>query len=271
MEAIYLDARGNPRRPRVFVAMPTYGQVHAGAMRGLYESGTRAEVTPQLAGVSLLGHCFDMLWATMLNTLPQKRYDYFAMLHSDVDPEPPRDGSPGWLDVLLGEAEATGADVVSAVVPIKDPRGVTSTAVCSGDEYRPTLRLTMRQVMLLPETFSAADAGFPGSALLVNTGCWICRVAGQEWVHDFPGFEIRNRIVRLPDGTCQAQVAPEDWRASRWWHSKGLKVLATRKVKLHHCGGAFYGNQSAWGQWGHDRDLDAQAAEELTRRLGGSP
>ena len=70
---------------------------------------------------------------------------------------------------------------------------------------------TMREVMALPEVFSAADCGYPDRLLLANTGCWVCRF-DRPWrfsVH----FEIRDRIQwRDADGGgWVAQAIPEDW------------------------------------------------------------
>ena len=99
-----------------------------------------------------------------------------------------------------------GADVVSTVLPIKDRRGVTSTAIDDPeDEWTPLRRLTMREVHRLPETFSAqADCGYPNNALLVNTGCFVLdlRKPSVERVPRLRG--IRDRVRKTPDGTRQA-------------------------------------------------------------------
>lgn len=249
--------------------MPHYGNPCAGAMKALYQQPCRPGVGLQMIVAesvsSLLAQGFNSLWCAAATLRARGTpISHFAMLHSDVEP------SPAWLSVLMEELEATGADVISAVVPIKSGHGLTSTAVGRpGDPWNPAFRLTMRQVMRLPETFSAADLGLPDRPLLVNTGCWACRF-DPEWIYDFPGFTIRDRLIRFetPEGPqYRAEVEPEDWAASRWWHARGLKVLATRKVSVNHHGRAAFGNDSAWGDRDHDDGLDAAEARALSDRL----
>ena len=170
------------------------------------------------------------------------------MLHADVEPQ-----MPFWLDVLLHELENNKADMVSAVVPIKTRQGLTSTAIGdSFDPWCPVRRLTMKEVFELPETFSAADVrtllgpdkvGF--GPLLVNTGCFVLRL-DQEW-SERVFFTIRDRLVKLPDGTIAPEVEPEDWHLSRLLDRSGCRVLATRKVPLWHHGTSQYSNDEAWG------------------------
>lgn len=155
--------------------------------------------------------------------------------------------------------------MVSAVVPIKDQRGLTSTAVAheSGDPWKLDYRLTLKEAHALPETFTAADLGCPDRPLLVNSGCWVCRF-DPAWTHtrDAEGnlifhFEIRNRIrpTRTKDGKphFKAEVIPEDWLASRFLHKLGLRVAATRAVRLLHAGTYRFSNYEAWG-WDCDKN-----------------
>jgi hypothetical protein len=177
---------------------------------------------------------------------------HFAMLHDDVAPE------DGWLDVLLEDLEAHDADMVSAVVPIKDPLGLTSTAIDDPtDRFNVERRITMDEVMRLPPVFSAADCGYPDRILLVNSGCWVCRFT-EDWRFNVR-FVIDDRIVFKGDhcrpempAQYAAEVAPEDWNFSRNLASYGCKVLATRRVKLTHSGGIAYTNSEPWGGWKHD-------------------
>lgn len=226
----------------VIGAMPHYGQVHPLAAASFWARASRQHRwMASGAGGSLLAHVFNVLWAQMLLVKPQTDPDYFAMLHSDVVPE------AGWVDTLVDELRRTGADLVSVVLPIKNLQGVTSTAIDDPeDEWTPLRRLTTTEVQRLPETFSAADCGYPGRALLVNTGCWVCDLH-RPWVEEFPGFEIRDKIRRRPDGAPQAVCVPEDWNFSRWLHARGAKVLATRKVRAEHVGTHAFANDSVWG------------------------
>jgi hypothetical protein len=102
----------------------------------------------------------------------------------------------------------------------------------------------MREVMRLPETFSAADCGHPNDTLLVNTGCWIADLS-KPWVRQFH-FRTEDRIVHQ-DGKARSEVMSEDWLFSRDIQKLGAKVLATRKIQLRHVGTANYTNFHAWG------------------------
>lgn len=247
-----------------YLSFPCYANVHPAACRAAFGGASaRLRVRVLAQGHSLLAHGFNEAWCWALNAAQSgERVDYFAMLHGDIAPE------PNWLDVLVAELEAGHYDVVSAVVPIKDSRGLTSTAVGhpdSADCYDVAYRLTMAEAVRLPETFTAADIPEAPGPLLVNTGCWVCRF-DPKWAERCH-FEIRSRIRKVGD-IYQAEVNPEDWNISRQWHALGLNVAATRKVKLHHHGDAAFGNQEAWGDYDFDRDkLTAPAlgpTEEVT-------
>lgn len=230
---------------KVIVTMPHGGNsISMGAAQGFYVWPTRGKhQTYQLTcSMSAALHTFNSVWAQALN-IRKSGFTHFAMIHSDITPD------KGWLDTLMAEMERLEADIVSAVVPIKSDEGVTSTAVDSGDLWKPK-RLTMTEVMNLPETFSADDVGGP---LLVNNGLWVCDFR-KSWVETFQ-FEILNRIMTNEAGIHYAQLIPEDWLASRRWNDLGLKVCATRKVGLAHEGSKSYSNRFAWGTWEHDETL----------------
>jgi hypothetical protein len=225
-----------------FLGQPGYGSLTAGAARGFWRaSKTPERVTFKYVEGSLLAQGFNALWCTALNMrLSGERCDYFAMLHADVEP------ADGWLDVLTGEMEARNLDLLSAVVPIKDGHGLTSTALArpDGDTWGALCRLSMREVYDLPETFTSEDTGHP---LLVNTGCWVCRF-DPEWARKVH-FRINDRIVfNKALGLYQAQVEPEDWYFSRLCHELGLRIGATRKVRLDHAGRVHYPNTHPVGQ-----------------------
>lgn len=237
--------------PRVFLGMPTYNHLahlHAAVSFASASKGSclvfRAE-----SKSSLLPDAFNSLWTDALNMRSKHGFTYFAMLHTDIAP------APGWIDVLLSELQRTGSDLVSAVVPIADGRGVTSTAIDDpNDPWTPLRRLTLKEVYDLPfETFDAALAGYRGHKILVNTGCWICRI-DRPWCEacDKVYFDIRTRIIRLADGRFERQVIPEDWFFSRAVQDLGGKVMATRKVKLKHHGQMAYPNDASWGTWQED-------------------
>jgi hypothetical protein len=214
-----------------------------GALAGLFGASTSARVKLTASYGSLLANNFNRLWCEALNTRAERGWTHFAMHHADVSAE------PRWLDTLLAEMDRVAADVLSVVIPLKDERGLTSTAVRTPgrDDFR---RLTLREVMALPPTFAAADVALD-KVLLVNTGLWLCRFTAP-WVEGVC-FEVRDRIYQDEAGRFRAAVLPEDWNFALWCADHGLKVFATRAVKVTHRGGQDYGNDTAWGTWATDQ------------------
>lgn len=204
----------------------------------------------------MLPRVFNMLWADILNASRNDPITHIAMIHDDVAPDMPG-GFSDWLDVLFDELERTGADCISAVVPIKNGKGVTSTAVDVNPEmpWNPR-RLTLREVFRLPETFSAEDVPWNnGGPLLINSGLWLCRWDPAWADPNRPDrkivFRFLNDIIQTPEGAWAGWDIPEDWDFARQLHRQGKKVLATRKVKLDHELPVFH-NRSPWGEWHTD-------------------
>lgn len=244
--------------------------------------------SPMLGVTSLLCWNFNKMWAAALNLRATYRITHFAMLHSDIEPE------PGWLDVLVAEQQRLGADVVSAVVPFKDQfaRGITSTGLGRVDAPRgdcgvqgDSRRLTLHEIYQLPETFCAADTDSPNDVLLVNSGCWVADFT-KPWVdaRDVNGrarfsFQNHDGIVFDRDGKAHAECRGEDWTASYKLFDLGCKVYATRKIKTVHHGEFGYSNwvpgpdgkSTAWGQWKTDEEfqrlMQAKEAGELNGQL----
>jgi SAM-dependent methyltransferase len=239
------EATGETRKS-VCLGMPGYAAMTGGAARGFYRASRTLDVRLHQTESSLLAHNMNRLWCWALNTAHKgDPVHYFAMQHSDIEPE------DFWLDKLAALLDETGLDVLGVVAPIKDQRGVTSTAVARPDtNWRVAHRLTMREVHRLPETFTSADVGGP---LLLNTGLWVCRFdeAWAKKVH----FEINDRIYWDPTRKeYTPEVEPEDWFVSRLFHELGLKVGCTRAVELGHRGAALFGNTNPWGTNDFDRE-----------------
>lgn len=235
----------------IFLALPQGQFVHPGSVKGAFRASRRHRVQINEQPCSILTFGFNLLLASALNMRRSLGLTHFAMLHADIEPEPESALGVGWLDTLLDELDAHQADLVSAIVPIKNDSGILSMGVEQpGDPFTAAFRLTLKQAYSLPETFSAADCGYPDRALLVNSGCWVMRF-DQPWVEQLC-FTMQDRIEKGPDGVFRASVEPEDWRLSRDLHRMGRKVMATRKVAVAHHGHAAYPNFPAWGQ---DRDV----------------
>jgi hypothetical protein len=251
-----------PATRRVLLGMPGYGHLTAGAALGLYNSSTgqtkvgrrKLNLRVDIIGNegSLLANNFNAIWCYAINeSLAGRPFEYFAMLHSDVEPE------CGWLDKMVAELERKQLDLLGAVVPIKDHHGLTSIALARKDAHtwRPQCRLTMHEVCQLPVTFTSEDVGYK---LLLNTGCWVCKF-DPKWATKVY-FSINDRI-RF-DKTKKhyiAEVEPEDWHFSRQCHAlkvdgRRFRIGATRVVKLNHAGWNRYGNDTGWGDWKFDSE-----------------
>jgi len=182
------------------------------------------------------------------------------MLHGDVFP------AAGWIDTLIDEAERLGADMVSAVAPLKNDSGYTSTALATSpvpELNRECLRLTQSQVLhkKFPESFDvnmAADAleGLPEPcrpqcdppriALLCNTGCFVVRL-DRDWDWTKTCFSMVDGL-EVVNGQYQTKLFSEDWMLSLKVAQAGGRVFATRKVQLVHRGDKEYHSNEIWGK-----------------------
>lgn len=264
---------------RVFAVHPEYAgadpasskQFWTGYVRN-FESSLNGKITLVNGCSSLLACGFNQFWATALK-LQQKGMPitHFAMLHADIVPD------TGWLEILMEDLLTSGADLVGAVVPIKDPLGLTSTAIDDPkDPFNVTRRLTMNEVYKLPEVFSATDCGYEEGRLLLNTGCWVCDFTKpwrlQSEIDSDTGkevlklrFTIRDQIrvhrskvkndsgIEVDKVDYIPVVDPEDWNFSRQLQKLGAKVRATRRVGLDHKGGLPFSSREPWGEWEWDR------------------
>lgn len=187
---------------------------------------------------SCLPRNFNELFCAALNARKDGA-THFCMLHSDVVPH-----GIGWLDVMCDEMERVGADVLSAVIPLKISNGMTSTAmdepVDGSDAYWRPRRLSMTEVYNdYPETFTSG-------LLLVNTGLMLVDMR-KDWVNNI-WFQFEDRISRDAVGNFVALNVPEDWDFSRRAKKLGAKIYATRKVAATHFGHMGFGNMFAFGK-----------------------
>ena len=200
---------------------------------------------------------FNALWLDALNS--GDRYTHFAMLHADIVPE------GFWVDTLIGELDRTGVDLVSTVVPIKDARGLTTTGIGDPDDpWSPLRRFTVRECLAFPETFDAADAGYPGMPLLHNHGCFVADLRRPVFQTTNPdgslkvSFAFPRRSVKV-SGNWVVQAESEDWFFSRMLHEAGGRSVATRKIRLRHLGAMEFTNFDPWGMYEHgDEDTAAK-------------
>jgi hypothetical protein len=243
---------------QVMLAMPGPA-MSFGACRGLIEASARHEVGLDNSGGSWDN--FNTLWAMGLNRAAKGEISHFAMLHADVAPE------AGWLDLLIEECDKHQADLVSAIVPLKDGRGITSSGVGRlgnpwGGAYR---RIAIRELPGLPDTFDATSLGYGRLPLLHNNGCWVADLRRAVFTESAdclcenrPAqaleamFAFPRRIVRF-NGQWMVQGESEDWYFSRRLWELGARTYLTKRVRLSHLDGATaYPNYGLWGTQEHD-------------------
>lgn len=229
-----------------------------GAVRGVMTAATAHNVEVTNSGTGW--DDFNILWCEALNAFERGECTHFAMLHSDIEPE------PAWIDKLVAELDRLDAGLVSVPAPIKDNRGLTSSGIGDvNDRWCPLRRFTVREIQGFPETFNADDAGYGGQPLLHNTGCWCCDLRKPEWfetfssgdlraMFDFPRHVYRDQKTGKWCSACES----EDWYFSRQVFDLGISSYITRKVSLTHRGVQDYPNNKAWGLYEHDEDTRAK-------------
>lgn len=222
--------------PSVLVSIPSRGHIKDLTAISLLKMGKTPIFQVSLRSTSILTFTFNSLWVNALNH--RGKFDYFVMLHDDVEPI-----EDGWLDVLVAEYEKNLPDILSVVLPIKDNRGLTSTAFMDPKTRRQE-RLTMTQACQYPTTFSG-DAFQTRWVVMPNTGLWICDFR-KPWVEKIC-FTNRDRIFRDQNGTWYAQAYGEDWDLGGQCEAMGLKVMATTAVKAMHHGEFAYPNFTPFG------------------------
>lgn len=224
-----------------FIACPTYdGRLDFFTAKALFETPSKsARYILQAGQFSLLNLNCNRLWCEALNLRERfPKLKWFAMLHSDIIPE------PYWLDKLIRLAEENNAIMMSAVIPIKDDSGATSTALDNPIDGWMMYRILMDDFRFkdLPKTFDIAAACKALNVqtpqrLLLNTGCMVVRI-DQPWAEDII-FKSEERIVKTNAGKAKdifvAHSDSEDWNFSRQVANHG-KTMATLEVKADHIG-----------------------------------
>ncbi len=216
------------------LALPSYdgSRLNSRAIIQAVSSGI-GSVIPMEASGSLLAHVFNRALCLGFEAYQKGKATHFLMLHSDIIPD--RDD---WLTVFLKEFFDNNAQLMSAVVPIKNESGLSSTAVEGASPWGPR-RLTSREIAKLPNTFTM-------DGLLLNTGMMIFAL-GEAWPYKC-WFEINDKIEWV-DGKPVAVTQPEDWNFSRQARANGCKrIFATKAVPLKHVGPQHWPNTQAWGE-----------------------
>lgn len=224
----------------VAYGIPSYLRgVDAGIVPITHQMGDGRNKITMLSSIDSSACCmrFNALLIMALQLHKQGKADYFLLWHSDILPE------PHFVDKMVAIAEEKNAEILSAIVPIKDQNGLTSTALDEpvGDmppEWR-VRRFTMKEISEMPETFTH-------DKLLVNTGLLLIKLSAS-WVKDIY-FHFDDKIIEH-HGQRLAVLFPEDWMFSRDARKLGCtSQWVTRAVKLTHVGHQQFPNYGVWGQ-----------------------
>jgi hypothetical protein len=240
---------------KIVLATPTYdGWRHDGSMNGIRFATKRHSVFSLPIKSSLMDRGFNIAWCRALEERDAGRASYFAMIHADVEPE------PHWLDKYVAIMHVRNVDVVSAIIPTKEPTGRTSTAIDDPNDVVGIERtLTLHECYRMPETFGAEIC--PGRNLLVNNGLMLVDLR-KPWIDDLV-WDTLNRIDTTMDeaGVTRRMVRclSQDWYFSRQVQQHGGKVVATRAVPVIHHGDTPYANMAAWGDWEYDQEYAKEA------------
>ena len=204
---------------------------------------------------------FNQLWVQALDLWEQGKISHFLMVHSDIVPQ------NLFIDKMMEIADRCGADILSAIVPIKNTLGLTSTAMDEqvGDEdprWR-VRRVTMREAHAMPKTWTH-------DKVLLNTGLMLVKMG--DWCKQIH-FHFDDDII-MYRGKRTPQCFPEDWNLSRDAHKLGVKLYATREVAVTHMGHQGFPNFQPWGSLetdfkNPDPDPIIDAAVEAAGKLAG--
>ncbi len=235
MEPASVPAIDKPK-PVIFCGLPSYNGENPIAQTFEIFNQNQFPMRVRPFKFSLLAFSFNSLWADALNSRKTHGVTHFLLIHSDIVPI----SGQKWLETLVNEMEAVGADVLSVVAPLKNTDGITSTGIQIGKPYHPWMikRYTMKEIFDLPETFTHEK-------LVVNTGMMLVDMR-KPWVEKIH-FHIKDDIIMRKDGLYEAIAFPEDWNFSEEAKALGAKVFSTRKVKIEHHGTQIYPNDAVWG------------------------
>jgi len=199
----------------------------------------------------------NVLWCNALNAARTEGVTHFAMIHADIEPALDQD----WLNIMLAEMEKYDLDFISAVVPIKDSRGLTTCGIGDPkDPWVPFRRFTMYEVHSFPETFNQDDTGYPSTDWYLNhnSGMIMADLRKPVFRKSLPDgemaiwFEFKKRMFFDQEGEAHLVGESEDWNISRRLWLAGAKTAVTRKPALKHYGMTGYPNTHGWGQYAHD-------------------
>ncbi len=201
---------------------------------------------------SLLPLVFNTTLVEALKMHKNGEATHFLMLHDDIVPI-----GENWFRDFWTEYVRTNAQLICAVSPVKDTRGLTSIG---RESEKKVVRYTTTEVMRGPDAFT-----HPG--ILLNTGCMLFAL-DEPWLRGCH-FKLSDSIVTVCEkcgallggdggqscpkhGKMEGVLVPksdgEDWNFTRMARANGCqRIYATKAVKLVHWGQQMYPNYQAWG------------------------
>lgn len=217
---------------KLAVALPSYNGTRHNGVQLMHLARQVPHAEPIATQSSLLALTFNITLSTALRMRDEGRATHFLMLHDDIVPK-----DTNWFEQLWGAWKDSNAQLMCAVSPIKDERGLTSIAVETDNRWKPR-RLTMKEVFAGPVTFSHPS-------LLLNTGCMMLDLR-DPWVEKCH-FNVED-LIEWVDRKPVPRTFSEDWNFSRMARRAGCeRIYATRAMRLEHVGQQRFPNYSTWG------------------------
>jgi hypothetical protein len=228
-------------RPRVAMVFMHNGECHPGAARGYYRAkweNRDVDVVAEMEVVSsFVPQAYNIGLHHALELRDQGIATHFAMMHADISPE------PTWLDGLWRDTQASKADAIAAVAPIKEPEhefvreaaegggqavrmrvGINRTTTVIGDPGNPWIpkrSVHIGDQTVLPPVFDITNVGDPSIEFLqINTGCMLLDLRRDWWdipraggTGDFFAFELMQQVVRVNKPAEHYAAELDHWRA----------------------------------------------------------
>jgi hypothetical protein len=208
------------------IAVPSFGaQLYAETAAALVSAATQwPDLKLTIRSSALLCHNRNSLWHDAVALARRGDVTHLVFLDADVAPQ-----DPHWLDLLLRQADQHRALLLGCVLPIKNASGDTGAARETSDAWHPK-NIRLDELANLPMTWTEAG-------LLVPLGCVLVDMR-EPWVDQIT-FTIADRIERRGE-RLDIAARPEDWDLCRQARALGVQVFATKALKLHHWGPAWW-------------------------------
>lgn len=276
---------------RIILGVPSSGMISESSAQASWNGSLHHRVyrIPSCLSGPNYNNC--LIYA--LNECEQDRYDVHAQIHADLavveNAEACKDcegkgclecGFEGqrpyrlWMDVLYEEMTRTGADFISTPMAIKNGFLVTSCGIGNPENrWNPWRRFCANEFKQWPDTFTAADVGYPDKYLIHNHALCMFNMKSKLWWETDEGGCIRAMFNFTEDirrdgatGRWVRRQDSEDWAFSRRLWELGAKTVITSKIKTLHHGSMSFENISDDGAWQHgDEGTASQWRPELEK------